>query len=133
MARRALLGFALLYLPRVQHGPSFALGRLGPNFWSASYFSAATLASLSFSDVQPTGIGYHWLAAIETLVGLAILTLAISYLLGLYRVLQEQAELADRLQHHSAYSNNPRQLLAPHSANAKSRGCRRCSAICIRT
>jgi hypothetical protein len=117
-----LLGFALLYLPGVLAGHQFVSGRMQLGFWYAAYFSAATLTSLSFSDAEPTGIGYHWLSAIETLVGLGILTLAVSYLLGLYRVLQDQGELADRLQHSSSCSNDPRQLLLPHFHHGKEEG-----------
>jgi hypothetical protein len=56
------------------------------------------------------------------MVGLAILTLAISYLLGLYRVLQNQAELADRLQHHSGCANDPRAVLLPHFQDGQEHG-----------
>ncbi|MBO0730583.1 MAG: two pore domain potassium channel family protein [Acidimicrobiaceae bacterium] len=116
-----LLGFGLIFLPGFQSRHGFTLGQLTGSLWSALYFSAATLTSLSFSDVEPRTLGYHWLAAAETLIGLGILTLTISYLLGLYQVLRQQSVLAARIQHQSGSSNDPRSLLAPHFFNGQAR------------
>ncbi|HVM67487.1 MAG TPA: ion channel, partial [Acidimicrobiales bacterium] len=82
-----VVGFALLYYPAIS-SHHFVVGRTGHSFGTTLYFSAASLTSLSFSDVEPRSLAYHSVAAAETLVGLGILTLTISYVLNLYRVLQ---------------------------------------------
>jgi ion channel len=108
-----IVGFALVYEPAIAHG-HFTTARNGTSFGTALYFSAASLTSLSFSDVEPRTLAYHGVAALETLVGLALLTLAISYLLNLYRILQDQGALSTGLFHHARNGNEPLTLLEPH-------------------
>jgi hypothetical protein len=108
------LGFALIYYPGVLgHGFDLTPG-LRPSFGVALYFSTATLSSLSFNDLAPRSLLFHALAATETLVGLGILTLAISYVLSVYGVLREQNALAAALHHQAEDSGDPRTILAPH-------------------
>jgi hypothetical protein len=113
-----VLGFALVYYPAISTG-HFVVGRTGHSFGTALYFSAASLTSLSFSDVEPRSLAYHSVAAAETLVGLGILTLAISYVLNLYRVLQDQGVLSSLLLQHSAAANDPIALLRPHFVDGR--------------
>jgi hypothetical protein len=116
-----ILGFCLVYYPAVT-AHRFNVGRAGHSFGTALYFSAGSLTSLSFSDVQPKSLAYHAVAAVETLVGLSILTLAISYVLNLYRVLQNQGVLSSQLYHQSRGSNQPYALLEPHFVGGEARG-----------
>ncbi|HEX3424765.1 MAG TPA: potassium channel family protein [Acidimicrobiales bacterium] len=116
-----VLGFSLIYWPAIAHR-DFAVGHAGHSFGTAVYFSAATLTSLSFSDVQPVSLAYHAVAAMETLVGLGILTLSISYVLNLYRVLQDQGILATLLLQHSGGGNNPIRLLESHFIDGRPEG-----------
>lgn len=116
-----VFGFALIYLPAVADRHDFDFGTLPRNLGSSLYFSAASLTSLSFSDAEPRRLAYHWVAAIETLIGLGILTLAISYLLGLYQVLQQQGVLASRLRHQARGENDPRSLLSAHFVDGEAR------------
>jgi hypothetical protein len=109
-----LLGYALVYWPGVQADGFVLSGHLRKSFGVALYFSAATLCSLTFSDLAPATMRYHALAATETMVGLAILTLTISYILNVYRVLQQQNALAAALHHQAADGGNPRTILVPH-------------------
>jgi hypothetical protein len=116
------LGFALIYYPGML-GHGFVLGHdLRRSFGVALYFSAATLSSLSFGDLNPGSMTFHALAAVETLIGLGILTLTISYLLSVYRVLQEQNALAAALHHQAEDGGDPRSILAPHFVDGKEVG-----------
>jgi hypothetical protein len=117
-----VLGFALVFLPAISDRREFAFGTMPRGFVSSLYFSAANLTSLSFSDAEPKTLLFHCVSALETIVGLAILTLSISYLLGLYQVLQSQSVLAARLQHQSQGENDPRALLAPHFVGGEPKG-----------
>jgi hypothetical protein len=116
-----VLGFALLYYPGISGG-DYVTGGVGTSFVTALYVSGATFTSLSFSDVEPRSLGYHVLAAFQTMLGLAILTLVISYLLNLYRVLHEQGVLATRMFHRSDASNEPRRMLEPHFVDGRVEG-----------
>jgi hypothetical protein len=92
------------------------------SFGAALVFSAATLASLSFSDLFPRTVLYHGLAAAETLVGLGIITLTISYILTVYQVLQGQHALAAALHHQAEDGGDPRSILAPHFVEGRPEG-----------
>jgi len=116
-----VVGFALVYSPAIADH-HFETGRAGHSFGTALYFSGATLSSLSFSDVEPRSLAYHGLAAAETLVGLGILTLAITYVLNLYRVLQDQGVLSSLLLHHSMAANDPVALVRPHFVDGRPEG-----------
>jgi hypothetical protein len=106
-----VLGFALVYYPAVTDG-SLSHPGLPATFWTPLYFSAATIGSLSFSDAEPKGLALHFAAAAETLIGIAILTLGISFVLGLYQVVQEEGAVWTGIQHRADLEIDPRSLLA---------------------
>ena len=117
-----LVGFALLFYPGVLDG-EFAVGAdLRPSFGVALYASAVTLSSLASTDVFPTTMLFRAVAASETLVGLGILTLTVSYLLSVYRVLQAQYALAAALHHQAEDGGDPRSILAPHFVSGRPEG-----------
>ena len=117
-----LIGFALVYYPGVL-GNEFALGSdLRASFGVALYTSAVTLSSLGSTDVVPTAMAFRAVAATETLVGLGILTLTVSYLLNVYRVLQAQNTLAAALHHQAEDGGDPRSILAPHFVAGRPEG-----------
>ncbi len=117
-----LVGFALLYYPGVLDG-EFNLGsHLRPSFGVALYMSAVNLSSLGSTDVFPTTMLFRAVAASETFVGLGILTLTVSYLLNVYRVLQAQNTLAAALHHQAEDGGDPRSILAPHFVDGRPEG-----------
>lgn len=117
-----LLGFALVYYPGVM-GNEFTLGaHLRPSLGAAIYVSSVTISSLGATDAFPTTMSYRALAAGETLVGLGILTLTVSYLLNVYRVLQAQNTLAAALHHQAEDGGDPRSILAPHFVGGRPEG-----------
>ena len=117
-----LLGFALVYYPGIL-GNEFAIGpHLRRSFGVALYVSAVSLSSLGSVDVFPTTMAFRALAASETLVGLGILTLTVSYLLNVYRVLQAQNTLAAALHHQAEDGGDPRSILAPHFVDGRPEG-----------
>ncbi len=117
-----LVGFALLYYPAVV-GDEFSLvPHLRPSFGVALYYSAVTLSSLGSVDVVPTTMLFRAVSAGETFVGLGILTLTVSYLLNVYRVLQGQNALAAALHHQAEDGGDPRSILAPHFVGGEPEG-----------
>ncbi len=117
-----LVGFALLYYPGILND-EFSLGQdLRPSFGVALYYSAVTLSSLGSVDVVPTTMLFRAVSAGETLVGLGILTLTVSYLLNVYRVLQAQNALAAALHHQAEDGGDPRSILAPHFVGGRPEG-----------
>lgn len=116
-----VLGFALLYYPGISGG-SFRLHGVGNSFLTSVYFSAATISSLSFSGIEPANLGLYLLSAAETLIGLGILTLVVTYVLGLYATVQGAAAAWVNLQHHANGVGHPPNLLTPHFSGGTTEG-----------
>jgi Ion channel len=117
-----LVGYALVYYPGMLGG-EFDLGpQLRPSFGVALYMSAVNLSSLGSVDVFPTTMLFRAVSASQTIVGLGILTLTVSYLLNVYRVLQSQNTLAAALHHQAEDGGDPRSILAPHFVDGRPEG-----------
>lgn len=95
-----IVGFALLYYPSVV-GSALRLDGMSHTFWTALYISTAAISSLGFMGTGAHGLGLRLLAACETLIGLSVFTLTVTYLLGLYSVVQEAAVAWVVMQHRS--------------------------------
>jgi hypothetical protein len=108
-----ILGFALIYYPGVTDGALRHPG-LPSSFWTPLYFSAAMIGGLSFSDTQPEGLPLHFWATAETIIGFSVFTLGITFVLGLYQVVQKAGAVWASLQHHADTEADPRALLRPH-------------------
>ncbi len=108
-----IVGFALLYLPGIT-GDGFDLHGLPGNFWTALYVSGSTISGLTFAGAEPAHGAYFYLEAVETLVGVTILSLAIAYVLGLYGVVQDAAVARVTMQNYAAREDSAANLLAPH-------------------
>ncbi|HEX2024543.1 MAG TPA: hypothetical protein VHF00_07535 [Acidimicrobiales bacterium] len=113
------LGFALVYYPGIEADGLFVVEGVRRSFGAAFTFSLATLASLSLDGLSPRTLAYQAVAASETLTGLLIITLTISYILNVYQVLQSQNALAAALHHQAEDGSDPRTILAPHFVDGR--------------
>ena len=87
------IGWALVYLPHLPGQFLLATG-LDPlnqrGFVEALYVSLVTLATLGYGDFTPNTSWLRLLAPLEALIGFALLTAAISWLISLYPVLSRR-------------------------------------------
>ena len=117
------LGYALIYLFGMRNG-DFALSTkpLEPSLAEAFYFSGTAISTLGLGDITPTGGLYQALAVSEALIGFGILTLSITYVLGVYNVLQQLGVLSAGLYHQAQDTGDPWSILAPHFPGGEHRG-----------
>ena len=93
-------GWALVYWPylpsefRFASGiPDWAQGR----FVDALYASFVTLATLGFGDITPTTTWLRLITPLEALIGFAILTAGLSWVMSVYPVLHRRSSFAHRV------------------------------------
>jgi hypothetical protein len=95
-----VLGWALIYLPQMPDGFVFASG-LQPtrrvDFLDALYLSLVTVATLGFGDIVPVKSWLRLAAPLQALMGFALLTASVSWVLEVYPALTRRRGLAVRL------------------------------------
>ncbi|CAA9442308.1 MAG: hypothetical protein AVDCRST_MAG14-69 [uncultured Rubrobacteraceae bacterium] len=110
-----LVGYALVYYAGMDaQSFNFSNPGLEPSFGEALYVSGTAISTLGFGDVTPATGVYQALAVSEALIGFGILTLAISYVVGVYGVLQQLGVTAAGLLHQASDTAEPLSILAPH-------------------
>lgn len=96
----ALVGWALVYLPRMPEGFAFDPG-LSPQARSdvldSLYLSLVTLGTLGYGDIVPADPWLRVLAPIQALSGFGLLTAAVSWALQVYPALTRRRALALRV------------------------------------
>ncbi|MFI0926993.1 potassium channel family protein [Streptomyces sp. NPDC021012] len=96
------VGWALLYWPYMPGDFSYATGLDPAEHASpvdALYVSLVTLATLGLGDIAPASGWLRMLAPIEALVGFALLSATVAWILGIYPALARRRALALRLSH----------------------------------
>ncbi|UUN30576.1 potassium channel family protein [Streptomyces sp. FIT100] len=115
-AGTVVVGWALIYWPHLPEGFSFAAG-LEPAEHSglvdALYISLVTVATLGLGDIAPVEPWLRIVAPLEALVGFALLTATVSWVLEIYPALTRRRALALRL---SQLQRNDPSPLQPDSA-----------------
>lgn len=116
------LGYALVYYAGMDQ-KTFAFGSdLQPSLQNAIYVSGVSISTLGFGDLTPIHFFYQALTVSEALIGFGILTLAITYVLGIYGVLQQLGVLSAGLYHQAQDTSDPLSILVPHFPNGQHRG-----------
>ncbi len=117
-----LTGYACVYYAGM-NGETFYFENpvLGPSFGEALYVSGTAISTLGFGDVAPTSGVYQALAISEGLMGFGILTLSITYVIGIHGVLQHLGILAAGLLHQASDTAEPSSILEPHFPDGEPR------------
>lgn len=92
-----VLGWALVYLPHVPEGFTYAAG-VDPSDYAdvveAAYLSAVTLTTLGYGDVVATNPWIRALSPVEALTGFALLTAGLTWFTQIYPPLSRRRALA---------------------------------------
>lgn len=93
-----ILGFALIYFP---FGDAFTVqpGVPGPAWLQAVYYSGYVALTLGLGDVVATGTALRLLTVVEAGAGFGVFSMAIAYVLSVYRLQSAQTALAHRIDH----------------------------------
>jgi hypothetical protein len=104
--------FAMMYLPGMASGSFKLADGLPGQIGTAYYFSAGDITSLTFGDViARTGI-YRALADAETVIGLATVGLAVTYVLAALDALASLNRLHGRVRRQAIEPNRPATIVA---------------------
>ncbi|KRE40235.1 potassium channel family protein [Knoellia sp. Soil729] len=99
-AALSVLGFALVYLPRMPDGFYFGSSlepTMSSDIVASVYLSIVAVATLGFGDILPATPVLRAVVPLEALVGFVLLTAGISWGLQLYPALIRRRALARRL------------------------------------
>jgi hypothetical protein len=91
-----IAGFALIYRPWLSHF-LVSPGRLHDSWTEALYFSGYAATTLGLGDVVADTPPLRFLSVLEAFSGFALVTLAITYLLGVYGAVLTMGVLAGRI------------------------------------
>lgn len=95
-----IIGFALVYLPRMPDGFYFGSSLKpgeSPDLVASLYLSIVAVATLGLGDIMPATSLLRIVVPLEALVGFVLLTAGISWVLQVYPALTRRRALARRL------------------------------------
>jgi hypothetical protein len=97
-------GFAAIFAPWIHNDLAIvsANDSGAPAWFDALYYSSVNLSTLGYGDFQPVHPALRLVAMMEGFSGIAVLTLAIAYVLEIYPVLQRKRALAVLLNEETA-------------------------------
>lgn len=90
----SILGFALIYYPHMPEEFMVAAKVHGSRWMNSLYYSGVTLTTLGYGDIMPLTDEMRFLSFMEAAVGLGLISLAISYLVVVYRALERNRAAA---------------------------------------
>lgn len=111
-----ILGFAFIYYPRMPANFSIqpGVGAADSPWMSSLYFSGVTLTTVGFGDIAPRTTGMRMTALFESASGFALISLAITYLITVYRALERKRAVAISFYHQAEEGANVAAFIAHH-------------------
>jgi hypothetical protein len=107
-------GFGLIYYPRLPTLFRISQDFGTPGFWDAIYFSGMTLTTAGFGDITPQARTMRLLAVGESASGVALISLAVTYLLTVYGALERKRAVALSFYHQADEGANVAGFIAHH-------------------
>lgn len=104
-------GFGMVFVPGLAHGAFVVSHGSGTGAGSALYLSGGTLTSLTFGDLTPHSAFYRAMIDLETVVGLATFTLALTYVLSAFDALAKLHSLHARVRRNAIEPHRPSTII----------------------
>ncbi len=110
-----ITGFGLVYFGAMRQSDFSYGGRdLGAGMFSAMYLSAAQLATVGTGQLSPETDVLRAVTIIETLIGLVLVTMILTFVLGVYRVVRDLRTLCARFVTLKLGEGDPTASLEPY-------------------
>lgn len=106
------LGGALVMHPALGREIQASAGAIPTDFSQALLCSQNSLSIITTGDCSPRTAGFRWLYLANGIVGMAVLSLTISYLMQLYSALRERNTLGIKLELMTGQSGDAAELIA---------------------
>ena len=119
-----VLAFALVYYPHMPGGFHFGVPHPEPGWVDAVYFSGVTLTTVGYGDIVARGASLRFIALFEAATGLALISLAITYLLTVYTALERKRAVAVSLYHQAGEGADVAGFIAHHFVEGRFYGLR---------
>ncbi|HKG22631.1 MAG TPA: potassium channel family protein [Blastocatellia bacterium] len=114
-----IVGYALVYFPRMP-GQFTIAGDLNISPWLASlYFSGTTLTTIGYGDIAPRSLELRFTALAEGASGLILISLTISYLVSVYQALERKRVTALSFYHHAEGGADAVGFIAHHFVSGR--------------
>ncbi|HYO90521.1 MAG TPA: ion channel [Pyrinomonadaceae bacterium] len=115
-----LVGFALIYYPRMPAQFTVQTTVATTPGWTESlYFSGITLTTVGYGDIAPHSAMMRTAALVEAACGLALISLAITYLITVYGALEHKRAVALSFYHQAEEGANVAGFIAHHFVGGK--------------
>ncbi|MDQ3803136.1 MAG: potassium channel family protein [Acidobacteriota bacterium] len=116
--------FALVYAPRMPEHFHVHEHRGDVDFVDALYFSGITLTTLGYGEIVPASTLMRLSALVESAAGIALISLAIAYLLAVYNALGAKRTAALTLYHQAGEGADAAGYIAHHFVEGRFYGLR---------
>lgn len=107
-----LIGFTLLAWPGLGNGIESTSGSTPTSFGAAFYYAGGSMVTVGSGDVRPVSPFYHFLTVIDSIIGMSVLTMTVTYVIQIYTALQARSALSLGLHHASGCTGDAAPLLA---------------------
>lgn len=109
-----VFGFAAIYYVGMHRGSFRFSEGLEASVVEALYLSGISLSGLGYGDMAPVTPVFQMVAALQALMGYGFLTLAIAYVVNVYKVIEDMGVLSSDIYHESERTYDSRHILEVH-------------------
>jgi hypothetical protein len=117
-----IVGFALIYLPRMPAEFTVEPSATSANWIESLYFSGSTLITLGYGDITPRTVFMRFMALVEGASGFALISLAVTYLITVYSALARKRVIALSFYHQAEEGADVAGFIAHHFVSGRFHG-----------